>query len=230
MRTAGYEKHLKAEKGTMLDIFERATPSRILKKSNRKIDVTPENVIAPIKSWDDGSAIDLIPSSLELAWTLKNASGKEHLLAQFLAEVKSHYDVVLIDCSPTESMLTTAAYMASDGVVIPVKLEFLSTIGLSLAVNSISDFAERYSQSVEVLGVLFNASGDKLEHERSRSDVRKVAKDQGWYVFRNELTYSDSYPKGSRYGTPIFLTDYARDYKIANFRSVAEEFYGRLTP
>ena len=83
-------------------------------------------------------------------------------------------------------MLTTAAYMASDGVVIPVKLEFLSTIGLSLAVYSISDFAERYNESVEVLGVVFNASGNKLEHDRSRSDVRKVAKDQGWYVFRNE--------------------------------------------
>ena len=79
MRTADTE-HFKAEKGTMLDIFERATPSSISKKSNRKIDVSPENVIASVKSWDDGSAIDLIPSSLELAWTLKNPSGKEHLL------------------------------------------------------------------------------------------------------------------------------------------------------
>jgi chromosome partitioning protein len=226
--TGGYEQHVEAEKATVLDIFERATPASISKKAKKNGRLKPEDVIAPVKSWSDGSAIDVIPSTLELAWTLKNPSGKEQLLTHFLDDVRSSYDLILIDCAPTESMLTTAAYMASDSVLIPVKPEFLSTIGLPLVVNSLNDFGERYQQSIDVLGIVFNASSEKLEHERSRSFVRKVAKDRRWYVFRNELSHSDSYPKGSRYGTPIFLTDYARRYKIANFNAVAEEFFKRL--
>ncbi len=111
MGTTGYEKHLEADKGTVLDIFEQATPPSVSGKASKR-EVKPENIIAPIKSWADGSRIDLIPSSLELSWTLKNPSGKEQLLTLFLDEVRSSYDLILIDCAPTESMLTTAAYLA----------------------------------------------------------------------------------------------------------------------
>jgi chromosome partitioning protein len=229
MGTDGYEKHLEADKGSVLDIFEQATPPSVSGKAKKR-EVRPENIIAPIKSWADGSRMDLVPSSLELSWTLKNPSGKEQLLTLFLDEVRSSYDLILIDCAPTESMLTTAAYLASDSVLVPVKPEFLSTIGLPLVVKSLDDFARLYKQSVDVLGIVFNASADKLEHGRSRSFVRKVAKEHGWYVFRHEMSYSDSYPKGSRSGTPIFQTDYARYWKIEDFYAVAEEFVGRLTP
>jgi chromosome partitioning protein len=228
MGTDGYEKHLEADKGSVLDIFEQATPPGVSGKAKKR-DVKPENIIAPIRSWADGSRMDLVPSSLELSWTLKNRSGKEQLLTLFLDEVRSSYDLILIDCAPTESMLTTAAYLASDSVLIPVKPEFLSTIGLPLVVKSLEDFSRLYKQSVDVLGIVFNASAEKLEHGRSRSFVRKVAKEHGWYVFKNEMSYSDSYPKGSRSGKPIFQTDYARYWKIEDFFAVAEEFVGRLT-
>lgn len=227
MGTDGYEKHLDAGKGTVLDIFEQATPPAVSGASSRR-EATPEQTIAPIRSWRAGGRIDLLPSSLELSWTLKNPSGKEQLLTHFLDEVRSAYDLILIDCAPTESMLTTAAYLTSDSVLIPVKPEFLSTIGLPLVVNSLADFEQLYKKSVGVLGIVFNAAAEKLEHDRSRSFVSKVAKDHGWYVFRNEVTYSDSYPKGSRVGTPIFRTDYARSWKIDDFYAVAEEFVGRL--
>jgi chromosome partitioning protein len=227
MGTKRYEEHLDAKKGTILDIFEQATPPAVSGRP-KKVTVTPDQVIAHVQSWNDGSLIDLIPSSLDLAWTLKNPSGKEQLLAHFLEEVRESYDLILIDCPPTESMLTSAAYLASDSVLIPVKPEFLSTIGLPLVVKSLGDFERLYKRSIDVLGILFNSSAEKLEHDRSRIFVRKLAKEHGWYVFQNEVSYSDSYPKGSRYGQPIFLTTYARGYKISNFLDVAEEFLTRL--
>jgi chromosome partitioning protein len=214
--TSGYGRHLEEEKGTVFDVLEAG-------------DVAAEDVVANVQSWEDGSRIDLLPSSLKLSFTLKNPTGKEYLLRNFLEEIKSSYDLILVDCAPTESVLTTAAYLASDSVLIPVKPEFLSTIGLPLVVNSLAEFAKSHRKTVDVLGVVFNATSDKMEHDRSRSFVRQTAKREGWYVFRNEVSYSDSYPKGSRLGKPIFLTDYARGTKIADFRAVAEEFYERLT-
>jgi chromosome partitioning protein len=225
MGTAAYEKHLDSKKGTVLDVLEQGGATRL---RGARGDVSPDEVIAKVHSWKDGSAIDLLPSSLQLSQTLKNPTGKEPLLRNFLEEVRSAYDLILIDCAPTESILTTAAYMASESVLIPVKPEFLSTIGLPLVVSSLEEFANVYKERVDVLGVVFNAASDKIEHDRSRSFVRQTAKSEGWYVFSNEITYSDSYPKGSRIGRPIFLTDYARETKIADFRAVAEEFYGRL--
>jgi chromosome partitioning protein len=225
--TDGYTAHLEDEKGTALHLFEQLTPKAVSGKERSQIE--PKDIIASVKAWTDGSRIDLVPSSLELAWTLKNPHQKEHLLAHFLDEVRSSYDLILIDCPPTESMLTTAAYLASDSVLVPVKPEFLSTIGLPLVVKSLEEFERVYKTGgLQVLGIVFNAASDKLEHDRSRTYVRKVADEYGWYIFENEVSYSDSYPKGSRIGSPIFLTSYARTNKIADFYGVADEFMARI--
>lgn len=222
-----YEKHISDAKGTVLDIFEQGTPSAV--SGVPKKDVTPENVIANIRKPYGGGRLDLIPSRLELAWTLKNTYAKPHLLNDFLDNVRPEYELILIDCPPTESMLTDSAYLASDSILIPVRPDFLSTIGLPLLAQSLADFRKTYrKKSIDVLGIVFNTSGDKLEHDRSRAFVSKVAKDNEWYVFEHEVTYSDSYPKGSRAGRPIFLTDYARSWKIADFVAVADEFAGRV--
>jgi chromosome partitioning protein len=222
--TAAYQKHLEGGQRTVLDVLEQGSPSGAGTSPMR-----PEDVIATVQRWKDGSGIDLVPSSLQLSFTLKNPTGKEYLLSNFLNQVRTSYDLILIDCSPTESILTTAAYLASDSVLIPVKPEFLSTIGLPLVASSMADFSNTHDKVVDVLGIVFNGSSDKLEHDRSRVYVRRTAKDEGWYVFRNEVSYSDSYPKGSRLGKPIFFTDYARESKIADFYAVAEEFYDRLS-
>jgi chromosome partitioning protein len=227
MGTDGYTAHLENGKGTVLQLFEQATPKAVSGKEQSRI--KPQDIIAHVKAWTDGSRIDLIPSCLELAWTLKNPHQKEQLLAQFLDEVRSSYDLILIDCPPTDSMLTDAAYLASDSVLVPVKPEFLSTIGLPLVVRSLEDFQRRYKTGgLDVLGIVFNASSDKLEHDHSRARVRKVADEHGWYIFENEVSYSDSYPKGSRISSPIFLTSYARANKIADFFGVADEFMARI--
>lgn len=227
MGTTAYEKHVDAGKGTVLDILEQGTPAAVSGAAS-KPKITPDHVITHIRAWKDGSLIDLIPSSLELAWTLRNPTEKEHFLEYFLDGVRPKYDLILIDCPPTESMLTTAAYLASDSTLVPVKPEFLSTIGLPLLVKSLSDFQQRHRRTVEVMGILFNAASDKVEHDRSRSHVRKVAKKYGWPVFRNEVSYSDSYAKGSRFGTPIFLTNHARAWKITEFYAAADEFVKKL--
>ncbi len=231
MGPSKYEQHTGDGKSTVLDIFEQGTPSAVSGTPKKKL--VPHDVVANIRDWrrSGGGMLDLIPSRLELAWTLKNPHAKEHLLNDFLDEVRDEYALILIDCPPTESMLTTAAYLASDSVLVPVRPEFLSTIGLPLLVRSLEEFLSVYKKkTIEVLGIVFNASGEKQEHDRSRAFVTKVAKDQdrNWYVFEHEVTFSDSYPKGSRVGMPIFLTDYARSWKIADFTAVAQEFVARI--
>lgn len=223
---AKYEKLIDSESGTIVDIFEpfSSAPSSTPKLSS------PNEAISVVKTWDDGSYIHIVPSKLELGWTVRNSSDKSHLLNDFVQDVKDDYDLIFIDCAPTESMLTTAAYLAADYLLVPVRPEFLSTIGLPLLVRSLNDHKIRHKKAKhpEIAGIIFNDSSDKLEHDRSRAFVEKVANEEGWYIFENQISHSDSYAAGARVGKPIFLTDYARSWKIEEFYNVAKEFMTRV--
>ncbi|MDA3934637.1 MAG: ParA family protein, partial [Gammaproteobacteria bacterium] len=96
---------------TVVEIFEQfASPTST---TGAPTLIEPQDVIHKLHEWDDGSALHLVPSRLELAWTLKNPTEKAQLLPQFLSKVQDNYDLILIDCAPTESILTLAAYRSS---------------------------------------------------------------------------------------------------------------------
>ncbi|WP_080428336.1 ParA family protein [Burkholderia ubonensis] len=222
-----YLEYLDSEKATVVDIFEQFSAPKPAKGAPTLLD--PNDVIHRLHHWQqDGSLLDLIPSRLELAWTLKNPTEKAHLLPQFLAKVSSSYDLILIDCAPTESILTTAAYRSSRYVVVPVKPEFLATIGLPLLARSLEEFRLMHQdQTLEMAGIIFNdlrRTGTPPEQKKSRSDVKKLASTFGWPVFDEAAHHSDSYPAGSRQGWPIFLTDHARDYVKDEFANVGHKF------
>ncbi|SRR5258706_704752 len=221
-----YRKFLEENKSTIVDVFEQFSAPRARVGSPTKFDVN--EAILQLKAWDDGSLIHLVPSRLELAWTLKNPTEKAHLLPRFISQIADNYDLILIDCAPTESILTSAAYMSSRHVVVPVKPEFLATIGLPLLARSLEDFASMHSNhKIKMSGIVFNdirRTGRSMEQRNARRDVVKLAKEYKWPVLENAAHHSDSYPTGSRDGTPIFMTRYARDYVHGEFQEVAEEF------
>ncbi|MCQ4720553.1 AAA family ATPase, partial [Flavonifractor plautii] len=71
------------------------------------------------------SIIDLAPMVMEL---LSRAS-REKILDRALREARGQYDYILIDCPPQLSILTINALSCADGVVIPVKTDYLPTGG-----------------------------------------------------------------------------------------------------
>src|SRR5262249_28331258 len=135
MGAEAYLNHIEENEPTVVEIFEQFSLPAGTRGAPTPLD--PDRVIKSLHQWSDGSLLHLIPSRLELAWTLKNPTEKAHLLPKFLAQVSQNYDLIIIDCAPTESILTTAAYLSSRYVVVPVKPEFLATIGLPLLARSL---------------------------------------------------------------------------------------------
>jgi chromosome partitioning protein len=221
-----YEKILKSNHPTIWDVFEQGTKTPSGKASLS----SPQAAVHQHRKFHAGGTIDLLPSRLELAFSLKNPAHKERHLSRLIDQLDKDYDLVLIDCAPTESVLTTAAYLASEWLLVPVKPEYLSTIGLPLLVNSMQDFKAEYdNKKLELAGVVFNAASDYLPEEAlAKRTVKQIAKQYGWYVFENEVQFSRSYPKGAREGQPIFRTTYSRWSKVHNFGRVAEEFAKRV--
>jgi chromosome partitioning protein len=101
------------KRATIWDVFEQQTRTPGAGVPKRLV---PTDAIITVQKWPE-NRLDLLPSTLELAWSLKQPAQKEQLLAKFLEKVKDDYDLILIDCAPTESVLTTAAYLASDYVL-----------------------------------------------------------------------------------------------------------------
>ena len=138
MGARAYVKHLQDGRPTVAQIFDEYIPARGVHGSPRPIDL--DDVIVKNAGYWRNSNLDLIVARLELSRTLKNPTGKERRLAKALARISARYDLILIDCAPTESILTDAAYFASRYVIVPVKPEFMATIGLPLLARSIQEF------------------------------------------------------------------------------------------
>lgn len=73
--------------------------------------------------------IDLVPSNIDLETIevgLVNIMSREYILKNYIDEIKSKYDYVIIDCRPSLSMITLNALACCDSVIIPVQAHYLS--------------------------------------------------------------------------------------------------------
>ena len=80
--------------------------------------------------------IDFIPANIDLAdmeVQLINIIGRETVLRQYLEQIKSYYDYIIIDCSPNLGMITINALTCADTALIPVQASYLSLKGIANA-------------------------------------------------------------------------------------------------
>ena len=96
------------------------------------------------------SIIDLAPMEMEL---LSRAS-REKILDRALRPVRGEYDFILVDCPPQLSILTINALSCADGVIIPVKTDYLAYRGLTQLQDSIREIQELINPELKVLGVI----------------------------------------------------------------------------
>ncbi len=226
--TQEYERRLKAGTPTVWDIFERNT--RTPHTPGQPFDVRTALYNRMAERFGTGR-LDVILSRLELAFSLKTPyQEKERELSRALAGLEDTYDLILIDCAPTESILTTAAYLSCDFLLVPVKPEYLSAIGLPLLVRSMREFQDAYgNRNLQLAGVVFNATMEYSPEEMlAKDEVRQIADRNGWHVFDNEVSYSRSYSKGARLGESIYGTPHARRQQKRRFAAFAQEFAQRI--
>lgn len=131
-------------------------------------------VIRDVGDVDDARTVFLIPSDMQLTLFEREIS-KEGLhaalrsaIAHLLDDVRSVFDVVLIDCPPGLSVLTECWLRETDFHVSPTKADYVSVCGLDVfrrfkALNPEMGFAEN-------LGVIINMkdANSIVEHEYHR--------------------------------------------------------------
>jgi len=213
---------------TTFDIFEEHSPARDPQRPKPSAATAIYQDVA--NPWGATGYIHVIPSQLELAYTLKNPGQKAHLLSNFLQREATQYDLIVVDPPPTDSMATEAAYLACNYVLVPVKPEYLSSVGFPLLDRSISSFKQSYpTHQLDVIGVvLMNVDESQPEYAKASIDVQNWATSQSYPLLPHKIHFSRSYLKGARYGNPIFQTSYARWNVAQEFKDLASDALTRI--
>ncbi len=100
---------------------------------------------------------DLIPTNRDLTAAeveLLTAPQRERRLREALLQVRERYDLILIDCPPSLSMLTVNALVAADSVMIPLQCEYYALEGLADLLNTVESVRAAANPTLEIEGVL----------------------------------------------------------------------------
>ena len=107
------------------------------------------------KSKDFG--FDVVPGDILLSGVdiqLSAQFGREKFLKKALSTVKSKYDDIVIDCSPTLGLLTVNALMASKDIVIPICPEYFSLKGIELILDTLKNIRTGLGHSIGIKGIV----------------------------------------------------------------------------
>lgn len=121
-----------------------------------KGDVKPQHAIQHL------GVCDLISSSILLSGTELDytESGREYLLRDAIAPIKSYYDYIFIDTPPNLGILTVNAFSTSDYIIVPVVSDIFSLQGLAQLHESVQHVKDYCNPNLEFAGILltrFNA-------------------------------------------------------------------------
>jgi chromosome partitioning protein len=110
-----------------------------------------------------------VPSVIDLAGAeaqLLPRPGREYILRTVLEEVRSEYDVILLDCSPSLGVLTLNALTASQGLIIPMPCEMLSHRGVGQLLDTVTDVQKILNKDLVVWGILPTLFDGRSNHAR----------------------------------------------------------------
>jgi chromosome partitioning protein len=79
---------------------------------------------------------------------------RDRVLAQRLAATKNDYEFVVVDCSPSLSLLTQNALIFADAVLCPVACDYLSLLGVRQVLRTIKQINRLLGHPLALWGVL----------------------------------------------------------------------------
>jgi chromosome partitioning protein len=219
-----YAGFLSNRRPSIVEIFNGYQPP-----SQSSPGATPLASSAELLASTGDRSFELIPSRFDFSDNLVGAVRPDpRVLARHLAANFQHKDLIVIDCTPTESVLTLAAYHASGKVLVPVKPEYFATIGFPLLNQSLANFRnQNRGHTIDVCGIVINnafyngGNDGGPEKTRAMAEIRTEAAKNQWPIFEREMYHSRGYPK-------IMRGDNSYSGDAQYFPWVADEIFASL--
>lgn len=189
----------------------------LINKENAEEAIIPTNVpnlfLLP-------SHINLVGAEVELI----DAAEREHIMTKALAPIRESYNIIIIDCPPSLSLLTVNALTACDSVIIPVQCEYYALEGLGQLLNTINIVKRHLNSRLNIEGVLLTMYDSRLK--LSNQVVEEVRKYFGEKVFSTLIVRNVRLSEAPSFGLPVVLYDAASN-GTKNYLDLAAEVVRR---
>jgi chromosome partitioning protein len=101
--------------------------------------------------------LDLLASNESLAAAelyLAGRQNRDRVLSRRLEPARKSYDVVVVDCSPSLSLMNQNALVFADMVLVPVACDYLSLVGVRQVLRTVKNVNQHLHHPVQLWGVL----------------------------------------------------------------------------
>jgi chromosome partitioning protein len=134
--------------------------------------------------------------------------------------VRSNYDFIIVDCSPSLGLITVNALTASDSVIVPVQCEFFALEGLGKLLNTIKIVQSRLNTQLVIEGILMTMYDGRLRLcNQVVAEVRRHFDD---LVFNTIVHRNSRLAEAPSVGKPVILYD-ANSKGSMNYLNLAKE-------
>lgn len=172
--------------------------------------------------------LSVIPSDIRLSGAeleLAQLESREYTLLNSLESIRNNYDIIIIDCPPSLSLLTINALCASDGVIIPIQCEYYALEGVASLVNTIERIKKSFNKNLEIDGILLTMFDGRTN--LSLQVVESVKKHFKKKVFTNPIPRNVRLGEAPSFGKPINLYD-SRSIGAQAYNALAKELVKRI--
>jgi chromosome partitioning protein len=165
-----------------------------------------------------GDGIDLLPADNDLSvveFAMKEALGREKVLARKLRPIASDYDFILIDTPPSFAITTLNAMSAAGYLLCPIQPEPYCLDGMRNLVRTYEMVQENANPKLEILGVFVTMYNHRLKAHREIAEV--IKRDWEDKAFNTVIRERTNILESTVDGKPIVLykptSDLAQDYR-----------------
>ena len=150
------------------------------------------------------SRIDLIPANMNLLSAnkevlLDTSRPQQTRLKKALEEVKSEYDFCIIDNAPDINISVINALVASDKVIIPVKIDNFTFDGMGVMIEQVKEIQENFNPGLKLAGALITM------YRRNDVNVQgaEFLETQEINIFKNKIRWTTKIDESTFAAMPI---------------------------
>ena len=170
--------------------------------------------------------IDVLPSNIKLSFAEKEIlldvnRSQQFRLRKALKNVEDEYDYCIIDCPPALNTITVNALVASDEVLVPIKIDKYALDGLEYLLDSIKEMQEEFNPNLEFGGCFITMDTSTTVNKVIKEQLRNLLGDK---MFKTTIRHNVKVVESTFKDSPVvFSSSKARASK--NYRELCKEVF-----
>lgn len=199
------------------DIDELSVSDVLLHKEMNIFDVIKET---------EYENIEILPANISLAFTEKKilldvTRNQQNRLKKALEQVEDKYDYCIIDCPPSLNMITINALVASDEVIVPIKIDKFALDGLEYLLESIEEIKEEFNPNLIFKGCFVTMDSATTVNKEIKKALKSILKDK---LFDSSIRQNISVVESTFEQVPVVM--YKKNSNASkDYRSLAREVF-----